>query len=107
MWDSTILAFADRARHMADDDRPAVVARNGDTLATFTVDGRIAGRWWAEGEGRRTRIEIEPFHPIPRAAARDLEAAGARLAAFVAPHEPEVYARYRRWRSAGTSRAPR
>jgi hypothetical protein len=107
MWDSTILALADRTRLVDDDDRAAVVARNGDTLATFTVDGRIAGRWWAEREGRRTRIEIEPFRPIPRAAARDLEATGARLAAFVAPHEPEVYARYRRWRSAGTSRAPR
>jgi hypothetical protein len=107
MWDSTILAFADRARHMADDDRPAVVARNGDTLATFTVDGRIAGRWWAVHEQDRTRIEIDPFRPIPRAAARALEGAGERLAAFVAPHEPEVYARYRHWRSAGTSRQPR
>jgi hypothetical protein len=98
MWESMILALADRMRLVDDDDRAAVVARNGDTLATFTVDGRIAGRWWAEREGRKTRIEIEPFRPIPRAAARDLEAAGARLAAFVAPHEPEVYARYRRWR---------
>ena len=48
MWDSTILAFADRTRLISDEDRRVVIARNGDTLPTFTVDGVVAGLWWAE-----------------------------------------------------------
>ncbi len=100
MWDSTVLAFADRTRVISDEDRRVVIARNGDTLPTFTVDGMVAGLWWAEAEpGGRTRILIEPFRPpLTRAAARALEVEGERLAAIVEPLEPRVYARYQRWR---------
>ncbi|MGH2474802.1 MAG: winged helix DNA-binding domain-containing protein [Candidatus Limnocylindrales bacterium] len=98
MWDSTLLAFADRTRLISDADRAVVIARNGDTLATFTVDGLVAGLWWTEVDGGRTRIAIEPFRPIPRAAARALEHEGERLARFVEPLEANVYARFRRWR---------
>jgi hypothetical protein len=104
MWDSTVLAFADRTRLIADEDRRVVIARNGDTLPTFTVDGVVAGLWWAELEpGGRTRIVIEPFRPpLRRADARTLEAEAARLAAVVEPLEPRVYARYQRWRPAAS-----
>ncbi len=62
MWDSVLLAFADRSRVIDEADRPIVTARNGDTLPTFLVDGRVAGLWWAEAEpGGRTRIVLEPF----------------------------------------------
>jgi hypothetical protein len=103
MWDSTILAFADRTRLISDEDRRVVVARNGDTLPTFTVDGVVAGLWWAEAAaGGLTRIIIEPFRPpLRRADAQALEEEGERLAALVAPLEPAVYSRYRRWRPAG------
>jgi hypothetical protein len=100
MWDSTILAFADRTRLITDEDRRVVVARNGDTLPTFTVDGVVAGLWWAEAiGGDRTRIIIEPFRPpLRRADARALDEEGERLAEVVGPLEPSVYARYQRWR---------
>jgi hypothetical protein len=100
MWDSTILAFADRTRLISDEDRRVVVARNGDTLPTFTIDGVVAGLWWAHAEpGGRTRIAIEPFRPpLRRPDAVALEAEGERLAAVVAPLEPAVYSRYQRWR---------
>jgi hypothetical protein len=100
MWDSTILAFADRTRLISDEDRRVVVARNGDTLPTFTIDGVVAGLWWAHAEpGGRTRIAIEPFRPpLRRLDAVALEAEGERLAAVVAPLEPAVYSRYQRWR---------
>ena len=100
MWDSTLLALADRTRLISDADRRVVIARNGDTLPTFTVDGVVAGLWWAEAEsGGRTRIVIEPFRPpLSRADARALEREAERLAAVVAPLEPAVYARYQRWR---------
>jgi hypothetical protein len=100
MWDSTLLAFADRTRLISDDDRRVVIARNGDTLPTFTVDGVVAGLWWAEAApGGRTRIVIEPFRPpLRRADARALEPEAERLAGLVAPIEPTVYSRYQRWR---------
>ncbi|HET8786459.1 MAG TPA: winged helix DNA-binding domain-containing protein [Candidatus Limnocylindrales bacterium] len=98
MWDSLVLAFDDRRRVISDEDRRRVVAPNGDTLPVFLVDGSVAGRWWTVVEDGTTRIELEPFR---RLAARDrqaLEELADRLARFVEPHEPDVYARYRRWR---------
>ena len=100
MWDSTVLAFADRTRLISDEDRRVVIARNGDTLPTFTVDGVVAGLWWAEATGGgRSRIVIEPFRPpLAQADALALEREGERLAEIVAPLEPAVYSRYQRWR---------
>lgn len=102
MWDSVLLAFADRSRVISDEARAIVVAKNGDTLPTFLVDGRVAGLWWAVAEpGGRTRIELEPFGTLRVRDRRALEREAERLSAFVAPHEPAVYGRYR------TSRARR
>lgn len=104
MWDSLLLAHQDRTRIISDADRGAVIARNGDTLPTFLVDGRVAGLWWAAAEpGGRTRIAIEPFRAIPPTARRALDIEAERLAAFVEPAEPRVYGRYQRWRPAPAS----
>jgi len=101
MWDSLVLGHADRTRVLRDDHRAVVIGRNGDTLPTFLVDGRVAGLWWAEADGKATRFVLEPFGKLDRVVRRDLEEEGERLARFVAPHEQEVYRRYR------TSRARR
>ena len=99
MWDSVLLAHQDRTRVISDADRALVIARNGDTLPTFLVDGRVAGTWWADpGPGGRTTISIEPFRQIDRVARVALESEAERLAAFVEPVEPFVYRRYQRWR---------
>lgn len=99
MWDSVLLAHQDRTRIISDADRAQVIARNGDTLATFLVDGRVAGTWWAEvGPGGRTRIAVEPFREVDVVAMRSLKAQADGLAAFVEPLEPLVYSRYQRWR---------
>ncbi len=99
MWDSTVLAFADRTRIISDADRTRIIERNGDTLPVMLVDGVVAGRWWAVADGESTRIELEPFRRLSRDDRRALEALGDRLARFVEPHEPRVYSRYQRWRS--------
>ena len=72
MWDSVLLAHADRTRIISDADRAVVIAKNGDTLPTFTVDGRVAravvGR--ARDGGRRTRTSSSTRSgpsPPPRA----------------------------------------
>jgi uncharacterized protein YcaQ len=96
MWDSVLLAHADRTRIVSDEDRGRVVAVNGDTYPTFLVDGRVAGLWWSvAGAGDRARVELEPFRRLAAADRRALEAEGERLAAFVDPIEPGVYRRYR------------
>ena len=95
MWDSVLLAHRDRSRVIADEHRPIVVGRNGDVLPAFLVDGRVAGLWWVELDGAVPRIALEPFGRLRREDRRELERLGERLAAFVAPFEPRVYARYR------------
>jgi hypothetical protein len=95
MWDSLLLAYADRTRLISDAHRRVVVSRNGDTLPTFLVNGRVSGLWWAEAAGSSSRIALEPFVRLSRAERRDVEREGERLAAFVGPIEPDVYRRYR------------
>ena len=95
MWDSVLLAFRDRTRVIDDAHRPIVIARNGDVLPSILVDGRVVGLWFAERDGHRTRIVLEPFAPLRAEDQRALEATAERLAAFVEPWESAVYARYR------------
>jgi Winged helix DNA-binding domain len=95
MWDEILLGFRDRTRVISDEDRLRVVGRNGDVLPTFLVDGRVGGFWWAEPDGAGTRIVLEPFGRLAKADRRALEAEADRLARFVGPLEPSVYARYR------------
>jgi hypothetical protein len=100
MWDSLVLGHRDRTRILSDDQRAIVIARNGDTLPTFLVDGRVAGLWWAEPDGAgATRIVLEPFGKLTRESRQALEEEAERLAAFVAPREPAVYRRYRTTRA--------
>jgi winged helix DNA-binding protein len=95
MWDSLLLAYADRTRVIGDTHRRVVVSRNGDTLPTFLVNGRVAGLWWAEADGPSSRIVVEPFVTFSRLVRREVEREGERLAEFVGPIEPDVYRRYR------------
>jgi len=79
-WDHLILAFDERSRVLPPEVAPAVIKKNGDVLPTFLVDGVVAGLWRYE-DGK---VKTEPFAPLPRAARRELEEEGRRLAAFLA-----------------------
>ena len=79
-WDHLILALDERARVLPPDVASVVIKKNGDVLPTFLVDGVVAGLWRYE-EGK---VKTEPFAPLPRAARRELEDEGRRLAAFLA-----------------------
>jgi hypothetical protein len=78
MWDSTLLAHADRTRVMSDEYRKIVIARNGDVAQVFLVDGFVAGKW-KHVDGRTA---LEPFERLSRETRRALEAEGRSLAAF-------------------------
>ncbi|MGW7172158.1 winged helix DNA-binding domain-containing protein [Streptomyces xanthophaeus] len=93
MWDSILLAYADRSRVIPPAYRPLVIRRNGDVLPTLLVDGRVAGVWRPTADG----IEATAFHPLPAAAWEGLAAEAHALTAFLQGRETAVYSRYHHW----------
>lgn len=82
-FDSIILAHRDRSRIIPDEYLEVVLRRkNATTLATFTVDGLIAGSWRAERVRGHWRITAEPFAPVTVAARRGVEAERHALERF-------------------------
>lgn len=93
MWDSTLFAHVDGARLMADDLRPVVVRRNGDTLPTVLVDGRVAGVWRHVPDG----IEVTPLARIDDDVWEGLAGEASSLLAMVDGRDEAVFGRYARW----------
>ena len=93
MWDSVLLAHADRSRVIPPEHRQHVMRRNGDVLPTVLVDGYVAGVWRPVDDG----IEVTAFH---RAARRRVGGPRRRGAgAGRVPRRPRagIYRRYAHW----------
>ncbi|MFI1397977.1 winged helix DNA-binding domain-containing protein [Streptomyces sp. NPDC020681] len=97
MWDSILLAYADRSRVVPPAYRKHVTRVNGDVLPTLLVDGYVAGVWRPVDGG----IEATAFHPLPRDAWKGLAAEAESLIAFLADRDPRVYRRYDHWWAKG------
>ena len=68
-WDATLLVHARRAGLIEEEDRPRVFhTRRQQSVATFLVDGIVAGTW----VHRDGRVVIEPFRPLPLQIRREL-----------------------------------
>ena len=93
MWDSTLLAYADRSRIIPEAYRRVVIRQNGDVLPTLLVDGYVAGVWRSVEGG----IEATAFQPLSDAAWSGLAGEARALVAFLADREPAVYRRYAHW----------
>ncbi|MFE6092673.1 winged helix DNA-binding domain-containing protein [Streptomyces massasporeus] len=93
MWDSVLLAHADRSRVIPPAYRRLVIRVNGDVLPTLLVDGRVAGVWRALDGG----IEATAFHDLPAAVWEGLAEEAASLTALLAGRDTEVYRRYHHW----------
>jgi hypothetical protein len=93
MWDSVLLAYADRNRVIPPEYRRLVIKQNGDVLPTLLVDGYVAGVWRPSKGG----IEATAFHRLSVDAWAGLEAEARALVAFLADREPTVYRRYAHW----------
>jgi hypothetical protein len=93
MWDSILLAYADRSRVIPADYRRLVIHQNGDVLPTLLVDGHVAGVWRPAEGG----IEATAFHRLSREAWKGLAQEAAALVAFLADRDPNVYRRYAHW----------
>lgn len=93
MWDSILLAYADRGRVIPQDLRPLVTRTNGDVLPTLLVDGFVAGVWRATPAG----IEATAYRDLRPVDWAQLEAEAADLRAFLAPRDPVPYGRQHHW----------
>jgi hypothetical protein len=93
MWDSILLAYADRSRVIPPDYRRLVTRNNGDVLPTLLVDGYVAGVWRPVEGG----VEATAFHRLSDEPWTGLAAEAGALAAFLADREPIVYRRYGHW----------
>jgi len=93
MWDSILLAYADRGRVIPPDLRPLVTRTNGDVLPTLLVDGFVAGVWRATPAG----IEVTAYRDLRPGEWAQLEAEAADLRAFLAPRDPVPYGRQHHW----------
>ncbi|MFJ3222534.1 winged helix DNA-binding domain-containing protein [Streptomyces sp. NPDC086783] len=97
MWDSVLLAYADRSRLIPPAYRKLVTRVNGDVLPTLLVDGHVAGVWRTVEGG----VEATAFHHLTERSWEGLAAEAASLTAFLASREPHVYRRYDHWWAKG------
>jgi hypothetical protein len=93
MWDSVLLAYADRSRVIPDEHRAHVIRRNGDVLPTLLVDGWVAGVWRPTGGG----IEAMAFDALDDEAWDALAVEARSLMPLIASRDPELYRRYDGW----------
>ncbi|CAN5130372.1 winged helix DNA-binding domain-containing protein [soil metagenome] len=78
-WDATLLVHARRTQVLPERYRGLVFnTKTPHSVATFLVDGAVAGTWRYEGG----RVRLEPFDRLPHRARRELEDEAERLAAF-------------------------
>jgi hypothetical protein len=93
MWDSVLLAYADRSRVIPPAYRPHVIRRNGDVLPTVLVDGFVCGVWRQVDDG----IEVTAFHALSEAAWEGIEAEARALLALLDGRDDTVYGRFGHW----------
>jgi hypothetical protein len=78
-WDATLLVHARRTGVLPEQHRPKIFhVRNPHSLATFLVDGAVAGAWKHE----RGAIRLDSFGPLDGATKRALREEADRLADF-------------------------
>ncbi|MER8041236.1 winged helix DNA-binding domain-containing protein [Streptomyces sp. NPDC094032] len=93
MWDSVLLAYADRSRVIPPELRRVVIRVNGDVLPTLLVDGYVAGVWRPVEGG----IEATAFQELPETAWQGLAQEARALSALLAARDPWLYRRYDHW----------
>ncbi|MBA2474627.1 MAG: winged helix DNA-binding domain-containing protein [Actinobacteria bacterium] len=94
-YDSAILAHHDRTRILPAAYHETVIRKkNATTLATFLVDGFVAGSWRVERARSRATLVLSPFEPIPRSPRVDLANEAEQLVRFYEPDAPAFATRF-------------
>ena len=77
VWDATLLVHARRTGILPEQYRSRVFStKTPQSVATFTVDGAVAGTWREE----KGRIKLSPFHRLDKSDRRALDDEAERLA---------------------------
>lgn len=97
MWDSVLLAHADRGRVLPEPYRATVIRRNGDVLPTVLVDGHVAGVWRPVDGG----LEVTAFHALDADAWDGIEREARALRPLLEERDPQVYGRFGHWWTKG------
>jgi hypothetical protein len=92
-WDNLLLAHDDRTRVLGDAHRRLVLKPGLRVLATFLVDGFVAGLWRIEKKGKTATLSLEPFGRLSKATRAELEGEGEALVRFVEPAAKDVAVR--------------
>jgi hypothetical protein len=78
-YDNLLLSHADRNRVIADEHRKKIVTGNLRILATFLVDGVVAGTWIVE----KDRIRVSPFGKLTKVQRAEVDEEKEKLEAFL------------------------
>ena len=84
-YDNVLLAHADRRRIIAEPHRKAIATANLRVLATFLIDGFVAGTWRVETKRKVATLSVTPFAPLTKTARAVVAAEGEGLLAFLEP----------------------
>ena len=84
-YDNLLLGHADRARVIPAEHKPRLATTNLRVMATFLVDGFVAGAWRIERARTSAVLRLEVFAPLPRKARAELEEEGRGLLRFTEP----------------------
>ncbi|MFD8572888.1 winged helix DNA-binding domain-containing protein [Streptomyces sp. NPDC059639] len=93
MWDSVLLAYADRGRVLPAGFRKAVTRVNGDVLPTVLVDGYVAGVWRMVPAG----VEVSVFRPLEEPEWEGVGAEARGVGEFLAGRDVGAYRRFDHW----------
>jgi hypothetical protein len=84
-YDNLVLGHADRTRVIPAIHRAKLATTNLRVVATFLVDGFVAGAWRISRARSAAALELEPFEPLSRTARAELTAEGTGLLRFAEP----------------------
>ena len=93
-YDSLLLAHADRSRVIDDDHRKRVVTANLRVLATYLVDGRVAGTWKIERARTAAALVLVAFVPVSKKTRAELVEEGTALLRFAEEEARSVEVRW-------------
>ncbi|MYT70341.1 MULTISPECIES: winged helix DNA-binding domain-containing protein [unclassified Streptomyces] len=95
MWDSVLLAYADRGRVLPGAYRKVVTRVNGDVLPTVLVDGFVAGVWRMAPEG--DGVEVSAFRALTEGEWGVLRGEARGVCALLVGRDVAAYRRFDHW----------
>lgn len=81
-FDNLLLAHDDRARIISAEHQPRVATKNLRILATFLVDGFVAGIWSIGRKSKSATLTLTPFLELDKRTQKALEEEGEKLVRF-------------------------